>query len=155
MHGAACTAQRSSQHSSFIPAGGMAGCPSMSSRSGRVHGRLTLAALHRVFSWTAARRLLHKLECCAHARWHVFRCCCRRPPELFLGAERYGTEVDTWSAGCIMFELLTGKPLFPGARLRRRQLRSASPSRLLGNWARRPRSAAVHAAWLTAPRSAG
>lgn len=37
-----------------------------------------------------------------------------RPPELFLGAERYGTEIDTWSAGCIMFELLTGKPLFPG-----------------------------------------
>lgn len=37
------------------------------------------------------------------------------PPELFLGAERYGTEIDMWSAGCIMFELLTGKPLFPGA----------------------------------------
>ncbi|KAI7837692.1 hypothetical protein COHA_008485 [Chlorella ohadii] len=37
-----------------------------------------------------------------------------RPPELFLGAHKYGPEVDMWSAGCIMFELLTGKPLFPG-----------------------------------------
>ena len=37
-----------------------------------------------------------------------------RPPELFLGADRYGPEVDMWSAGCIMYELLTGKPLFPG-----------------------------------------
>lgn len=36
------------------------------------------------------------------------------PPELFLGAHKYGPEVDMWSAGCIMFELLTGKPLFPG-----------------------------------------
>lgn len=38
----------------------------------------------------------------------------RSPPELFLGAHKYGPEVDMWSAGCIMFELLTGKPLFPG-----------------------------------------
>ena len=39
----------------------------------------------------------------------------RRPPELLLGSKQYGTEVDMWSAGCIMFELLTGKALFPGA----------------------------------------
>jgi cyclin-dependent kinase 12/13 len=37
-----------------------------------------------------------------------------RPPELLLGAERYGPEIDAWSAGCIMFELLAGRPLFPG-----------------------------------------
>jgi serine/threonine protein kinase len=43
-------------------------------------------------------------------------CAPARPPELFLGCDRYGTEIDTWSAGCIMFELITGKPLFPGAR---------------------------------------
>jgi serine/threonine protein kinase len=28
-----------------------------------------------------------------------------RPPELWLGAERYGPEVDMWSAGCIMAEV--------------------------------------------------
>lgn len=37
-----------------------------------------------------------------------------RPPELLLGATRYGPEVDMWSVGCIFFELLAGRPLFPG-----------------------------------------
>ena len=37
-----------------------------------------------------------------------------RPPELLLGVLDYGPEVDVWSAGCILGELLTGKPLFPG-----------------------------------------
>lgn len=37
-----------------------------------------------------------------------------RPPELCLGANFYGEEVDMWSAGCIMVEMLTGRPLFPG-----------------------------------------
>ena len=36
-----------------------------------------------------------------------------RPPELILGATRYGPEVDIWSAGCILGELLTGAILFP------------------------------------------
>ncbi|CAL9037055.1 unnamed protein product [Musa banksii] len=37
-----------------------------------------------------------------------------RPPELLLGATRYGVGVDLWSAGCILAELLTGKPILPG-----------------------------------------
>lgn len=37
-----------------------------------------------------------------------------RPPELLLGATRYGTAVDIWSAGCILAELILGKPLFTG-----------------------------------------
>lgn len=37
-----------------------------------------------------------------------------RPPELLLGSESYGPEVDMWSVGCIFAELLIGKPLFPG-----------------------------------------
>ena len=36
-----------------------------------------------------------------------------RPPELILGATQYGPEVDIWSAGCILGELLTGMTLFP------------------------------------------
>ncbi len=36
-----------------------------------------------------------------------------RPPELVFGTDSYGFEVDIWSAGCIMAELLTGKALFP------------------------------------------
>ncbi|KAJ9525873.1 hypothetical protein QJQ45_009251 [Haematococcus lacustris] len=38
-----------------------------------------------------------------------------RPPELLLGAERYGPEVDMWSVGAIFAELLVGKPIFPGS----------------------------------------
>ena len=37
-----------------------------------------------------------------------------RPPELMLGAKLYSTEVDCWSLGCIMAELLTGSVLLPG-----------------------------------------
>lgn len=37
-----------------------------------------------------------------------------RPPELLLGATDYGASVDLWSAGCILAELLSGKPIMPG-----------------------------------------
>ncbi|KNA17498.1 hypothetical protein SOVF_079350 [Spinacia oleracea] len=37
-----------------------------------------------------------------------------RPPELLLGATNYGVGVDLWSAGCILAELLAGKPIMPG-----------------------------------------
>ncbi|TMW96115.1 hypothetical protein EJD97_007908 [Solanum chilense] len=37
-----------------------------------------------------------------------------RPPELLLGATYYGTAVDLWSAGCILAELYSGKPIMPG-----------------------------------------
>lgn len=37
-----------------------------------------------------------------------------RAPELILGSTSYGTEIDIWSAGCIMIEFLTLEPIFPG-----------------------------------------
>lgn len=37
-----------------------------------------------------------------------------RAPELLLGAEKYGPEVDLWSIGCILGELLKKEPLFQG-----------------------------------------
>ncbi|KAL3647100.1 hypothetical protein CASFOL_008068 [Castilleja foliolosa] len=37
-----------------------------------------------------------------------------RPPELLLGATQYGVAVDLWSAGCILGELYTGKPIMTG-----------------------------------------
>ncbi|GLJ31139.1 hypothetical protein SUGI_0623960 [Cryptomeria japonica] len=37
-----------------------------------------------------------------------------RPPELLLGATEYGVAVDLWSTGCILAELLAGKPIMPG-----------------------------------------
>jgi len=35
-----------------------------------------------------------------------------RAPEVVLGAP-YDQAVDMWSLGCIIYELITGKPLFP------------------------------------------
>ncbi|KAJ1427264.1 Serine/threonine-protein kinase, active site [Sesbania bispinosa] len=37
-----------------------------------------------------------------------------RAPELLLGSTDYGVGVDLWSAGCILAELLAGKPIMPG-----------------------------------------
>ncbi|XP_010523357.2 PREDICTED: cyclin-dependent kinase C-1-like, partial [Tarenaya hassleriana] len=37
-----------------------------------------------------------------------------RPPELLLGATKYGPAIDMWSVGCIFAELLHGKPILPG-----------------------------------------
>jgi len=37
-----------------------------------------------------------------------------RPPELMLGAREYDVSVDMWSAACVIAEMVTGAPLFPG-----------------------------------------
>jgi len=37
-----------------------------------------------------------------------------RPPELLMGERQYGTGVDMWSAGCILAELILGRPILPG-----------------------------------------
>ncbi|CAK48148.1 hypothetical protein CBS63078_3144 [Aspergillus niger] len=37
-----------------------------------------------------------------------------RAPEIMLTWQKYGMQVDIWSAGCIVAEMLRGKPLFPG-----------------------------------------
>ena len=37
-----------------------------------------------------------------------------RAPELLLGTEKYGAEVDMWSVGCIFGELLKKEPLLQG-----------------------------------------
>ncbi|KAJ7063066.1 kinase-like domain-containing protein [Mycena amicta] len=37
-----------------------------------------------------------------------------RAPELIFGATNYTTNIDIWSTGCVMAELMMGQPLFPG-----------------------------------------
>ena len=37
-----------------------------------------------------------------------------RPPELLLGETKYGTAVDIWSCGCILAEIILGRPIFTG-----------------------------------------
>ncbi|ORY79411.1 cyclin-dependent kinase [Protomyces lactucae-debilis] len=38
-----------------------------------------------------------------------------RAPDVLLGSRTYSTSIDIWSAGCIMAEMFTGRPLFPGS----------------------------------------
>ncbi|KAI3512969.1 hypothetical protein L1887_20292 [Cichorium endivia] len=37
-----------------------------------------------------------------------------RAPELLFGSTSYGVAIDMWSAGCILAELYTGRPIMPG-----------------------------------------
>lgn len=37
-----------------------------------------------------------------------------RAPELIFGATDYTSQIDVWSAGCVVAELLLGQPIFPG-----------------------------------------
>jgi len=37
-----------------------------------------------------------------------------RAPEILLGSNNYSKSADMWSVGCILAELLLGKPFFPG-----------------------------------------
>ncbi|XP_062500589.1 glycogen synthase kinase-3 beta-like [Corticium candelabrum] len=37
-----------------------------------------------------------------------------RAPELIFGATDYTSEIDVWSAGCVLAELMLGQPIFPG-----------------------------------------
>ena len=37
-----------------------------------------------------------------------------RAPELLLGSSKYDKSIDIWALGCMIPELISGKPLFPG-----------------------------------------
>ncbi|KAF6023510.1 sgg [Bugula neritina] len=37
-----------------------------------------------------------------------------RAPELIFGSTNYTVQIDIWSSGCVMAELLLGQPIFPG-----------------------------------------
>ncbi|SPC64722.1 related to cyclin dependent kinase C [Ustilago sp. UG-2017b] len=37
-----------------------------------------------------------------------------RPPELLAGEKKYGPPIDMWGIGCILAEMIMGKPLFKG-----------------------------------------
>ncbi|QOU19562.1 negative regulator of the PHO system [Brettanomyces bruxellensis] len=38
-----------------------------------------------------------------------------RAPDVLLGSRNYTTSIDMWSAGCILAEMFSGKPLFTGS----------------------------------------
>ena len=40
-----------------------------------------------------------------------------RPPDVLLGSTDYSTHIDMWGVGCIFYEMICGKPLFPGTKV--------------------------------------
>jgi len=38
-----------------------------------------------------------------------------RPPDVLLGCTDYTTSIDMWGVGCILFEMVAGRALFPGS----------------------------------------
>lgn len=49
-----------------------------------------------------------------HQYNHNTLCRYYRAPELIFGATEYTCAIDMWSTGCVMAELLTGRPMFQG-----------------------------------------
>ena len=39
-----------------------------------------------------------------------------RAPELLLGETKYSSKIDIWSVGCVLAEMMIGRPLFPGGK---------------------------------------
>ncbi|KAI8335967.1 kinase-like domain-containing protein [Chlamydoabsidia padenii] len=68
------------------------------------NGKLTIAdlGLSRAFS-VPMRTYTHQVI----TLWY-------RAPEILLGSPHYSTAVDMWSVGCILAEMITLRPLFPG-----------------------------------------
>jgi cell cycle related kinase len=67
-------------------------------------GDFGLARVHRLHAGTGSSDLYsHEVA----TRWY-------RAPELLFGARRYDHGVDLWAVGCIIAELVSHAPLFPG-----------------------------------------
>uniref|UniRef100_H3A0N3 cyclin-dependent kinase n=1 Tax=Latimeria chalumnae TaxID=7897 RepID=H3A0N3_LATCH len=41
-----------------------------------------------------------------------------RPPDVLLGSTEYSTQIDMWGVGCILYEMVTGRPMFPGSTIK-------------------------------------
>ncbi|KAM9321261.1 cyclin-dependent kinase 18 [Gastrophryne carolinensis] len=41
-----------------------------------------------------------------------------RPPDVLLGSTEYSTPIDMWGVGCILYEMSTGRPMFPAATVK-------------------------------------
>lgn len=62
----------------------------------------------RILDFGLARLTDEEMTGYVATRWY-------RAPEIMLNWMHYNQTVDIWSVGCIMAEMLTGRPLFPGS----------------------------------------
>ncbi|XP_028652972.1 cyclin-dependent kinase 18 [Erpetoichthys calabaricus] len=41
-----------------------------------------------------------------------------RPPDVLVGSTEYSTQIDMWGVGCIHYEMVAGRPMFPGSTVK-------------------------------------
>lgn len=70
-------------------------------------GELKIADFGLAVQLDASETMLRPLTTRVITLWY-------RPPELLLGKTRYGSEVDMWSVGAMLAELVVGRPMLPG-----------------------------------------
>jgi serine/threonine protein kinase len=75
-----------------------------------IHGELKLGdwglarvCLPNLQNWTRERQMSHQVA----TRWY-------RPPELLFASRTYNLSMDVWSAGAVVAEVMSLRPLFPG-----------------------------------------
>ncbi|KAL0674691.1 hypothetical protein Bca4012_002672 [Brassica carinata] len=72
--------------------------------------RFIVYQLVRGLKYVHSANILHHTDFMTEyvvTRWY-------RAPELLLNCSEYTAAIDIWSAGCILSEIMTGQPLFPG-----------------------------------------
>lgn len=62
----------------------------------------------RILDFGLARSMAEEMTGYVVCRWY-------RAPEIILNWMHYNSNVDMWSVGCILGEMITGKPLFKGS----------------------------------------
>ena len=65
-------------------------------------------SMHDLDEGYSAEQSQHQMTDYVATRWY-------RAPEILLGSTVYGYGVDMWGLGCILGEILMGKPIFPGS----------------------------------------
>ena len=58
----------------------------------------------------SAKKLVKDQKSCAYICSRYYRA-----PELIFGSTNYDSQIDVWSMGCVIAELVLGRPLFPGS----------------------------------------
>lgn len=78
-----------------------------------------------------------------------------RAPEIMLNSRGYTKSIDVWSVGCILAEMLSNRPIFPGRHCKYNYFGPFAPTRLflkLGFYRFRPTYSHLEHSWIADTR---